>query len=253
MDQGDRHRYFEELAVAHVLGGLPEAEGRVFRAHLLDCADCRARVGELRALAHDLADVERDERRQRAVQAIETKRREAEEPDDDPEETGENSRASRVTVVIGLLLVIGLSLWNFTLRQGIGRSEARVSELQDALIIAESGEQWRTVEAVAAVEGSVAVKDSTFLLILDGLDEDDVYGMYVLGADGAVLESGRLPDHDGRIARTYTLPQGAARVLVTDPEETGDDDPAMPDLEQAEGVTVFAAEPAPEVETTAVF
>ena len=66
-EPGSEHRRYEEMAVAHVLGGLTPAQGRTFRSHLLECADCRARVGELRAIAHELAGVERDEERERAA------------------------------------------------------------------------------------------------------------------------------------------------------------------------------------------
>src|SRR5687767_13346777 len=116
MERADGHRYYEGLAVAHVLGGLDDTEGQVFRSHLLECVDCRARVGELRAIAHDLADVERDERRMRAAQAIDTKRREGDDGGEESDETPDVTRASRITVIVGMVLVIGLSLWNFTLR-----------------------------------------------------------------------------------------------------------------------------------------
>ena len=82
----DRHRHYEELAVTHVLGGLSESDGRVFRSHLLDCPQCRARVGELRRIANDLADAERDERRMRAAKAVETKRRDDDDEEVEPEE-----------------------------------------------------------------------------------------------------------------------------------------------------------------------
>src|SRR5688572_33317351 len=83
MDHADGHRYFEGLAVAHVLGGLDDSEGRVFRSHLLECGTCRARVGELRAISHDHADVERVELPRRPALAIATKRRAVQHESDD--------------------------------------------------------------------------------------------------------------------------------------------------------------------------
>ena len=56
------HDRFDELAVAHVMGGLPPADAAEFRAHLVSCPDCRARVEELRGLASDLEAAEREER-----------------------------------------------------------------------------------------------------------------------------------------------------------------------------------------------
>ena len=239
MEQAGRHRYFEELAVAHVLGGLPESEGRIFRAHLLECADCRARVGELRALAHDLADVERDERRVRAAQALETKRRETEDVDEELEEAPEASRASRVTVVVGLLLVIGLSLWNFTLRQGLARVEQANAELREAAVIQDTGGRWRTVRAESGVEGSVWSKGGRFVVVLDGLDDRQVYGLYVRGSEGDTVQSLQFRPADGRVDQIFTLPDDAATVLVTDPSPVGKTVPGS----VPEGLTVFEARP----------
>ncbi|MGH3665375.1 MAG: zf-HC2 domain-containing protein [Egibacteraceae bacterium] len=234
MDQADRHRYFEELAVAHVLGGLPEPESRVFRSHLLECADCRARVGELRALAHDLADVERDERRVRAAQVIETKRREDEDPDEELEEIPEASRASRVTVIIGLLLVIGLSLWNFTLRQGLGRVEQINRELVAANGVLDSGEKWRTIRREESVEGSVTSRDAQFVLILDGLDDETLYGLYTMSGAQAVEAQQFKPD-DGQVNKLFALPADADAVVVKDPGE-GNTPQSVP-----QGLTVYEA------------
>ena len=57
------HDRYERMAVGHVLGGLDEVDAAAFRAHLLECADCRKRVNELRGIASDLARTEREERR----------------------------------------------------------------------------------------------------------------------------------------------------------------------------------------------
>src|SRR5680860_1116525 len=127
----DAHHHFEQLAVAHVLGGLDDGDARVFRSHLLECPNCRARVGELRAIAHDLADVERDERRTRAANAVETKRR---EPDTERPSEPQLSptRTVRVAMAAGLVLLIAMTGWNFLLRQNLERRNLDVVQLRTA-------------------------------------------------------------------------------------------------------------------------
>ena len=221
MQEDDGHRYFEGLAVAHVLGGLDDSEGRVFRSHLLECSSCRARVGELRAIAHDLADVERDERRVRAAQAIDTKRREAEEEVDESTDVMPSARSSRITVVIGLIMVLGLSLWNFTLRGTLELQQADYSKLMQAGVVAEFGEPWEETREITAVDGSVKEKDGQFVLILDGLPDDQIYGVFIKNTGGDVVKSDTLPAvNDGRISVVAPLPEDAQRVTVTNPSDT---------------------------------
>ncbi len=226
MERADGHRYFEGLAVAHVLGGLDDSEGRVFRSHLLECGSCRARVGELRAIAHDLADVERDERRVRAAQAIETKSRETDEEPEEAVEPPPSARASRMTVIVGLVLIIGLSLWNFTLRGALTVHESRNRNLVSAGVISEAGTPWTEVFEMDGVEGSVKHRGDRFVVALDGLDGEQVYGLYV-ETDEGVAASHIFKPAEGRLYQLFKLPEKATRITVTDPEDTGDD-PARP-------------------------
>lgn len=220
MDDTTGHRYFEGLAVAHVLGGLDDSEGRVFRSHLLECGSCRARVGELRAIAHDLADVERDERRVRAAKAIDTKRRETEEELDETAEPPAAPRSSRMTVIVGLVLIIGLSLWNFTLRGALTVQEQLVDNLQDAGVIADSGAEWTAVFEATGVEGSIKSKDSSLLVTLDGLKTGSIYGIYTLTSSGAVTASHVIPVTEGtRIFRLFDLSESVEKVTITAPSD----------------------------------
>lgn len=238
MERADGHHYFEGLAVAHVLGGLDDSEGRVFRAHLLECGNCRARVGELRAIAHDLADVERDERRVRAAQAIETKRRETEDEVDVTVEPMPSPRSSRITVVVGLILVIGLSLWNFTLRSALTLQEGHTQDLIEAGVVADTGEAWLVEGKAPGVEGSVKVDEGRFLLTLDNLDSEQLYGIYVLRADDTVTANYAVRPDEGRVYHLYTMPADGETVVVKDPMETEGDD-VTPPGERPDGVTML--------------
>ena len=223
MDHADGHRYFEGLAVAHVLGGLDDSEGRVFRSHLLECSTCRARVGELRAIAHDLADVERDERRVRAAQAIDTKRREADEDVDDTIDPIPPTRSSRISVVVGLVLVLGLSLWNFTLRGELTVQETAYNQLIDAGVVNATGEEWVTTPVMDAVQGSVRHAEDQMVLAVDGLEPSHLYYVYLQDASGQSKTSLPLRTFDeGRIYRLLPLGEGVVRLTLTDQENVAD-------------------------------
>jgi hypothetical protein len=220
MERADGHRYYEGLAVAHVLGGLDDSEGQVFRSHLLECVDCRARVGELRAIAHDLADVERDERRMRAAQAIDTKRRGDDDGTEEPDETPDVTRASRITVIVGLVLVIGLSLWNFTLRGELTAQQQLNRRLVHAGTIQETGTEWLATTGDAL--GSVTVSEGQFVMALDGLKTDQLYGVYALGGGEVKRSYPPVLPSEGRIYNLYSLPEGTQEIVLTDPDAEGD-------------------------------
>ncbi|HEX9766938.1 MAG TPA: anti-sigma factor [Nitriliruptorales bacterium] len=55
---------WDEMAVGHVLGGLDDVDRARFREHLTGCADCRARVEELRDMAFAIERVAATQDRQ---------------------------------------------------------------------------------------------------------------------------------------------------------------------------------------------
>lgn len=194
MDQvpGDRHRYFEELAVSHVLGGLSESDGRVFRSHLLDCSQCRARVGELRRIANDLADVERDERRVKAAKAIETKRRETDEDEGDFDETGPDPRRSRVVALVGLVVVVALAGWNFYLRAENNGFRSNVEGLEFTRDLLVDGTYGRHRSPTGEfTQAEVRFDEDRALIVLDGVDDVGQFVIYQTNAAGEVVDSGQ--------------------------------------------------------------
>lgn len=214
----DGHRYFEELAVTHVVSGLDESEGRVFRAHLLECGDCRAQVGELRAIAHELADVERDERRVRAAKAIETKRREADEADPGDEEIPGSSRASRIAVVAGLVIVILLSAWNFTLRGRNAELAQANGQAVEASSVLQFGQRWDVVAQDGGLQGAVGQLGDRLAILVVNAQPDRVYGVYIQNTTGAIAaRAGVKPLTNGRFLIPNEGAKDVVRVLITDP------------------------------------
>ncbi len=200
-----------------MLGGLDDSEGRVFRAHLLECGSCRARVGELRAIAHDLADVERDERRVRAAQAIETKRRESDDEADEPLDPPPSPRVSRMTVIVGLVLIIGLSLWNFTLRGNNAELSERLSDEQLASQVVNFGTPWTSRVFEDGVEGVVREGHGRLAVFLQGVEDDDEYAIYLLATAGRIRGFEVEPAVDGMVRVLVERPEEVIEVQVTRP------------------------------------
>jgi hypothetical protein len=175
----DEHREFEDMAVAHVVGGLSLDEGRLFRSHLLECTACRARVGELRAIAHDLADVERDERRERAARRTETKAREDEEPELPDPPVRRLSGRTTLLIAVGLVLLMGLASWNFLLRGRVEDTERRMAQLRESVTVLTEGEEWQRTDTSAGVDGQVRTFEGAVVVMADGL-ASGTYGLYLL-------------------------------------------------------------------------
>ncbi|HEX2026628.1 MAG TPA: anti-sigma factor [Nitriliruptorales bacterium] len=154
---GSSHERYEELALGHVLGGLRSDDAAEFRAHLVECRECRMRVAELRDIAADLAATEREERRRAAI-ATEV----AQSEDGEGETSGRwarlTSRLPHIGVALATLAVLGVMFWNYHLRQVSGEQDQLLVRWSQALAVLAQGEalpvQTRgEVTAVAAVEG----------------------------------------------------------------------------------------------------
>jgi anti-sigma factor RsiW len=236
-DDGEGHRYFEDLAVTHVLGGLEEPESHILRAHLLECADCRARVGELRSIAHELADAEREERRLRSAKAVDTKRR-SDDDDAGGDPPAGSGRASRIALVVGLAVLVTLAGWNYTLRGTIGRLEQAVDHHERAASVLELGDPIDVVRRGPGVEGTGKRRGPDLALIIEGLAHDRLYGLYLLRASGEPVFRAAVRPTSGRLQPLMRLEPGAEIVLLTAP----DDGPPGP---LPEGVTLFEARLSP--------
>lgn len=135
MSVRDHDERWDELALGHVLGGLPTAEASSFRTHLVSCSQCRTRVAELRSLDSDMAAAAREERAtQRDREARRTPTRTDStwsDADTEPATRPEDQRPRWRTVIalaVAALLLGGLSLWNAHLRT----QNAYVTDLAEA-------------------------------------------------------------------------------------------------------------------------
>lgn len=233
---GEHDRY-EELAVAHVLGGLDEVAAADFRSHLLQCRRCRRQVAELQDLAADLAAAEREERAQlRLKTAV---------GDEDAEEGPEGGRGADTdlpwgfgrtasALVAGAVLVVlaALLVWNIDLHQRLRSTAATNASLGD--VIDELGEGTPAdVEFRSGTHGVVVVDGEDVAASLAGVpgpEPDEVVALWV-------------GDRTLRPVRTYAAGQvadgrlhfvldvdSARRLLVTvEPTPVGEE-PTGPQL-----------------------
>lgn len=218
----DDHARFEELAVGHVLGGLPNEDAADFRGHLISCRECRLRVAELRDIAADLAAAERDEQ-QRARTKLDTARGVEDRARDDERVASSGSTrlpAPRRVALVTLGLLVALTvvaLWSFHLRT------------VNAELLAVSGRQEQVMEVFAAgttvaglfpaeTRGRIAVTSELVAVTLIDVPTPEADQRLVLwlqrGADAVAVMERRAPDPDGRLA--VAVPRGGAdRVVLT--------------------------------------
>jgi hypothetical protein len=204
------------MAVAHVVGGLSADQGRMFRSHLLECPSCRARVGELRAIAHDLADVERDERRLRTAKRTETKA--PEDEGEAPAPTGPRL-SGRATLVMaaGLTILMALSAWNFVLRGRLQQTEQTVNLLRHSVGVLLDGERWDVVTTSSlGVDGQVSTFEQDMVIKVDGL-AGTKYGIYVMSGSETIHST--LADATNSMLYEYVANnpdiESADRVVLT--------------------------------------
>lgn len=196
--ESEHHRRFDGLAVQHVLGGLDDTDGRLFRAHLLECGHCRARVGELRAIAHDLADVERDEERAQATQQLETKQHDDHPPRLPSDQRGRGRSVSNRVVVVALLVVVSiLSIWVFFLRADVAELEGQLEVAIDANRTLEAGRAWE-VETLGDADAEVREDGGALVVVVNGLSDGN-YWLDVADDEGEVLASQEARPTDGRL------------------------------------------------------
>ena len=220
-EHDDGHRLYEEYAVRHVMGGLEESEAQVFRSHLLDCAHCRMRVGELRSIASELADVERAERREKAARALETKERDL-EPSDDGPRAHPSPRSRGVALIVGIALIAVLSVWNFVLRGQNTSLDAALRAEQQAASIINFGDAWTNHAEAAGTDGVVRVQGRDLALMIEGTDDDADYEVTLYDDGGAELQNDAVESHGGRLRfLTRRVPAAARGVDVTQPSGGG--------------------------------
>lgn len=209
------HREYEDMAVAHVMGGLDIEQGQVFRAHLLDCSECRARVGELRAIAHELAGIERNERRVRSAKAVDIKSRE-DEGEQAPVERRRKGWGIRLVVFGAVLGLVMLSAYVFTLRAQIASLEREVAQREAASAALEHGRELSIIHTAPEVGSATAKRhEDDLVVLLEGLDDAVVYGLYLVDENNRTVFRRPHSTDDGRLFLLFGLDGSEERFIIT--------------------------------------
>ncbi|MFW5933773.1 MAG: anti-sigma factor domain-containing protein [Actinomycetota bacterium] len=213
-----RHEHFEQLAVGHVLGGLSAAEAATFRSHLLGCRHCRSRIAELRGIASDLADAEREERSRGAVRTQAVRRAEEEAP----AEPRSRITVRHVTIaVIAVMVIAGaMAFWNLHLRTVAATYRSVVEEQAEALDVLAAGAELEP-EVAEDLAGIATTDGERVSLVLSGL-EPLGEGEYLVawledypdGGSSAHRIAGPDQPEDGVVAVSLRT-GGAAQLTVT--------------------------------------
>lgn len=207
------------MAVAHVLGGLDEDQGRMFRAHLLECPHCRARVGELRAIASDLAGVERsarrEEHREESEGRLDTKERAGREGGGTPTLDAPTQPPLWPRVALGALLlaVIALSAYVFMLRGQVTQLEQEVADRATASAVIEHGEEASLTYRDADVSATVRMDGRDVAVLVDELDDDATHHL-VLVDDAGEGRAVPATSKDGRLFVLVEREAGDERLRV---------------------------------------
>lgn len=219
MNERAHHEHWDELALGHVLGGLPQGEASAFRGHLVDCRQCRARVAELRSMASDLVAVEREERvAQRTETETQTEARREIDADAEPHRSERRRWTILAAIVVGALVLGGLSFWNAHLRAQNDQLVA-LAEVQERTIDVLGAGTVVPAQTSGGVTGVVAVDGDRVAYALSGLPVPEAGERLVvwLEVDGelesrAVYTPAQI--QPGRLA-SWLLATSASRLVVT--------------------------------------
>jgi hypothetical protein len=213
---GEAHARFEELAVGHVLGGLPPAQAAEFRRHLSGCDGCRSRVTELREIADELAAAEREER-SRTVRSGDA------EADDLVGVGRRRVGVPQVTaaVLVVLALAVGMAFWNLHLRTTATTLRGVAEAQGDALSRLASGAPLDPTLA-SGVSGQVVTDGTIVTVTLAGMEplaDDERLVAWFAGAEDpdrtpprVLAGPGELDD--GSVAASLEV-GGATQLRVT--------------------------------------
>lgn len=232
----DHDERWDELALGHVLGGLPHEDASAFRSHLVGCQLCRRRVAELRSLDSEMAAAEREERAAERMR-LQLESRESETPRDlDPIRPERPRWVSGAMVAVVALLVFGVSLWNAHLRTQ-NAELSRVAELQAETLGALGAGTMVPADTSRGVTGVVAVEGDRIAYSLAGVPTPSAGERLVVWLelpDGPAVVAVHTGSQiqDGRMASTVSRPD-VDRILITIEPAAVPDAPTDPYLLEA--------------------
>ena len=213
----EHHDRFEALAVGHVLGGLDQHDSSEFRTHLVGCRRCRTHVAELRRLADELSQVEREERQRAATMLEVAEETDAEEPTRPSPWHRAGVRASVALLV--LVVMVGLLFWNLHLRRVNSILETLATSRSEVIRILSEGDPLE-VEAADGVGAAAARSGDEIALSVHGLPAsglNELLLVWSLRPDGYALDEDIVPAGaygDGRLSLVVPA-RGVSEIVIS--------------------------------------
>jgi anti-sigma-K factor RskA len=258
------HSEFEELAAGYVLGALEPDDEHVFQRHLDGCPVCEANVRELEAVVGELAyavppadppdtvwagirrDIRSEAVRPEAVpQAPAPVRAQASAPARARRGGRVQRLLPRLAAAAAIVLLVGLSVWNVSLRDQNATYRGRVAALEEATRLAK--DPTASLVALSDTEGATGAQaavivssreDRGVLLIenLPPLQRNRVYELW--GVPGGKIADAQkalvfVPlRRQGSQALGFEVPiqPGTVFAITEEPGPDGSDKPTSPPL-----------------------
>lgn len=228
------------LTGAYALDALPPDEKREFERHLATCEPCQREVAEFRATAAQLAAAGYEEPpaelRDRVLAEIDTVRQDPPRRESKGDETvtrlgsawGVN-RILGLAAVILAIAAIGLGVTAANLNARVETLETASAEVAQVLAApdAETVSLETNVGGVAQFVYSPSQGEAVFLARgLPTLSEEEVYELWLIGAEGPVPAGLFEPGHNGTATELLAGGIGSATsVAVTVEPEGGSEQP----------------------------
>ncbi|MDX1621333.1 MAG: anti-sigma factor [Nitriliruptorales bacterium] len=228
------------LTGAYALDALPDDEREEFERHLEQCEACQQEVAEFHATAARLASAGYEtppaEMRERVMERVDTIRQDP--PTRRPTETTTDSSSTVVPLrrrslrsgllaaaaAIFAIAAIALGAATYNLNQRVQELETASNEVAQVIAAPDA----RTVSLETEVGGtaqfvySPTQGEAVFLARgLPTLSEDEVYELWLIGAEGPVPAGLFLPGEDGTATRVLAGGVGSAQAAAVTVEPAG--------------------------------
>lgn len=226
------------LTGAYALDALPDDERREFERHLATCGACQQEVAELRTTAGRMAAAGYEEPpaglKGRVMAEIDTVRQERPRTVDPREERPGNvvplsrRRAAQgilaAAAVVLAIAAVALGVTVSELRGQVDTLEAQASQVADVLAAADAEliSLETDVGGVAQFVYSSSQGEAVFLAKgLPRLPEDEVYELWLIGADGPVPAGLFRPGERGTATQLLAGGIGSAQAVAVTVEPAG--------------------------------
>ncbi|MDX1658683.1 MAG: anti-sigma factor [Nitriliruptorales bacterium] len=219
------------LTGAYALDALPEDERRDFERHLADCEACRREVEEFRATAAHLASAGHEEPpaglKERVMAEVDTIRQDPPPTVVEMPKRPMTQRLLTVAAVILAIAAIGLGVTVAGLNDRVEELETASAQMAEIMAApdAETVALETEVGGVAQFVYSRSQGEAVFLAKgLPTLSEDEVYELWLIGADGPVPAGLFRPGERGATSQLLAGGVGSAQAVAVTVEPAGGSD-----------------------------